>query len=545
MKIHRKTWGLLVTAVLSVPGICAETTSGAGDPDPADSAIGEVDFPISCSDDVRADFNHALALLHHMMYGQATDTFTEITREDPDCAMAYWGLAMASFHPLWAPPPPEAVATGTEAIAKAESLNPPTERERAYIDAAAAFFRDWSQDRHGEKLRAWSEAQKRVFDDNPQDNDAGALYALSLVATAPADDKEYHHQRRAGSLLQKLRKRAPQHPAVYHYLIHSYDNPALAEDALQVARDYDKIAPEVPHALHMPSHIFVRLGIWPDTIDWNIRSAAAAKRQPAGDATSLHYYHALDYLMYAYLQQGRDEKAQQVLEKVTAAENPQDKFASAYGIAASRARFPLETRDWQGAADLRERSHPEFPWHKYPWVESLIQFTRGIGAARAGDPEGAEAAARKMDELHQRTLEAGEEYWATRVDAQRLAVRAWSVYATGQKGLALKQMRRAAKVEDSVDKHPVTPGAPLPARELFGDMLLANDQPAQALHAYEESLAVSPKRLNSLYGAARAAEQAGQGDKAREYYRELVRMGGDKGGEREALQRARKYLEGN
>lgn len=545
MRIYRRIWALLAAPALSAPGICVETSSGSGKVPPSNDGIGEVDFPTSCSEEVQPDFNHALALLHHMMYVQAADAFKEISREEPGCAMAYWGLAMASFHPLWAPPPPGAVATGTEAIGKAQSLRAPTERERAYIDAAAAFFRDWSKDTHLQKLRAWSDAQQQVFERHPQDEDAGALYALSLVATAPADDRQYRQQRRAGRLLQKLRERAPQHPAVYHYLIHAYDNPALARDALQVARDYDKIAPEVPHALHMPSHIFVRLGIWPDTIDWNIRSAAAAQRQPAGDATSLHYYHALDYLMYAYLQQGRYKEAGEVLEKVMAAGNPQDEFASAYGIAASRVRLPLERRDWAGAADLPARSHPDFPWQKYPWAESLIQFARGIGAARAGDPERAETAARKMDALHRRTQQAGEQYWATQVDAQRLAVRAWRAYAAGQKGLALKQMRRAAKMEDSVDKHPVTPGPPLPARELFGDMLLANGQPAQAVHAYEESLAVSPNRLNSLYGAARAAEQAGQGDKAREYYRELLQMAGDKGGEREALRRARKYLEGN
>lgn len=471
MRIYRGIWALLAAAALSAPGICVETSSGSGEAPPSNKAIGEVDFPTSCSEEVGADFNHALALLHHMMYVQAADAFRDITREEPDCAMAYWGLAMASFHPLWAPPPAEAVAAGTAAIDKAQSLRAPTERERTYIDAAAAFFRDWSKDTHRQKLRASSYAQQQVFEDNPQD--AGALYALSLVATAPAGDRQYRQQRRAGRLLQKLRERAPQHPAMYHYLIHSYDNPALAREALQVARDYDQIAPEVPHALHMPSHIFVRLGIWPDTIDWNIRSAAAAQRQPAGDSTSLHYYHALDYLMYAYLQQGRDKEAGEVLEKVMAAEHPQDEFASAYGIAAARARFPLERRDWQSAADLAERSHPEFPWQKYPWAESLIQFARGIGAARAGDAEGAETAAVKLDRLHRRTQQAGEEYWATRVNAQRLAVRAWGAYAAGQKGRALKLMRRAAKVEDSVDKHPVTPGSPLPARELFGDMLLA------------------------------------------------------------------------
>lgn len=517
-----------------------ESVVGQGANSPGD--IGEVQFNTSCAEEVQADFNHAVALLHHMMYVQAEAAFTDISRQDPSCAMAYWGLAMTSLHPLWAPPTPEAHQRGLAAIKQAKALNTGNDREQAYIDAAAAFFQDWSKDHHRDRLEAWSLKHKRLVDEYPDDVDAAALYALSMLATAPKEDKDYHNQREAGQLLERLRAESPRHPALYHYLIHAYDNPALAAQALEVARDYDKIAPEVPHALHMPTHIFVRLGIWPDTINWNIRSAAAAKRQPAGDAMSLHYFHALDYLMYAYLQQGRNDLAAQVLAQINAADMVQDEFATAYGIAAARARYPLERRQWQEAAQLAPKSHGDFPWQKYPWTESLVHFARGIGAARSGDSAGAAAAARELERLQQLTADAGEEYWAVLVDAQRQTVRAWETFGSGDTEAALTMMRKAADLEDTVDKHPVTPGAVLPARELLGDMLLAAGHPAEALRAFERSLSSSPNRLNSLYGAARAAEPAQQPEKARHYYRKLLKLDSEQNSQRDEFQLARKRL---
>ncbi|WP_237059796.1 hypothetical protein [Microbulbifer sediminum] len=504
--------------------------------------IGTVSFSTSCSTSVQTDFNRAVALLHHMMYVQSQELFADIARRDPDCAMAYWGVAMTAFHPLWAPPPAEALARGQEALRKAGALSPGTAREKGYIDAASAFYRDWDKDRHRENLEAWRKAQQQLFERYPDDVDAGALYALSLVATAPKGDREYMRQKEAGKLLERLRVEAPRHPAMYHYLIHAYDNPALADRALDVAREYDKIAPEVPHALHMPSHIFVRLGIWPDTIEWNKRSAAAARRQPADGKISLHFYHALDYLLYAYLQQGRDDDAKATLAEVRAAAVPQDEFASAYGISAARARYRLEKRDWQGAASLDPRLPADFPWDNYPWTEAIVEFARGIGAARSGDTPAAVRSAKRLAELQEQTAAAGEKYWAQQVEVQRLAVEAWSALSAGKERQALVLMRKAANMEDSMDKHPVTPGPVLPARELLGDMLLASGKPKEALEAYRKTLEVNAGRFNSLYGAASAAAESGDPPVAEKFYRELLEQAGEHGGSREELAEARKFV---
>ncbi|SHF31146.1 TPR repeat [Microbulbifer donghaiensis] len=504
--------------------------------------IGEVDFDNSCDASVAVPFNHALALLHHMMYEQATAAFADIEKQDPACALAPWGIAMAAVHPLWAPPSEQELARGSDAIRRAQQLKPGTEREKSYIDAAAAFYRDWSPAKHREKLRDWSAAQAQIYRQYPGDIDAGALYALSLLATAPMDDRSYRQQKQAGALLKQLYRDNSSHPGANHYTIHAHDNPAMAADALAVARGYDKIAPEVPHALHMPTHIFVRLGLWPDTIDWNIRSAAAAQKQPAGNATSLHYFHALDYLMYAYLQQGRDAEAAAVLEQVLGAENPQDTFAAAFGIAAARARYPLERHAWREAAALSPGSHGDFPWQKYPWVQAMVYFSRGIGAARSGDAGAANSAADQLDGLYRRAVDAEEEYWAALVDSQRQAVRAWAIFAGGDEARGIALMRKAAAQEDGLDKHPVTPGPLLPARELLGDMLLAAEQPGEALQAYMNSIELYPSRFNGLYGAALAAQEIGRKTEAEKYYRRLLEMAGAEDSQREALQQARKFL---
>ncbi|WP_139304860.1 tetratricopeptide repeat protein [Microbulbifer marinus] len=504
--------------------------------------IGKVEFENSCDKAVTVQINHALALLHHMMYEQATEAFADIAKQDPTCALAPWGIAMAAFHPLWAPPSEEELARGSDAIHRAQQLKPGTEREKSYIDAAAAFYRDWSPAKHRERLHEWSAAQAKIHRQYPDDVDAGAFYALSLLASAPMDDRSYRQQKQAGALLKQLYRDNPSHPGVNHYTIHAHDNPAMAAEALTIARGYDKIAPEVPHALHMPTHIFVRLGLWPDTIDWNIRSAAAARKQPAGNATSLHYFHALDYLMYAYLQQGRDAKAEAVLEQVLSANNPQDAFAAAFGIAAARSRYPLERHAWQEAAALSPVSHGNFPWQKYPWVQAMVYFARGIGAARSGDVSAANTAADRLDELYHHTVEAKEDYWAALVDSQRQAVRAWSRFSDGDSQGAITLMRKAAAEEDGLEKHPVTPGPLLPARELLGDMLLAAEQPEGALQAYKKSLELYPSRFNGLYGAALAAQAVGRKADTEKYYRRLLEIADAEASQREALQQARKFL---
>lgn len=507
-----------------------------------DQQYGDVDFSTSCEAAAQAHFDAGLALLHHMMYEQSADRFARAADADPSCAMAHWGLAMTQLHPLWAPPTEHEFDKGRAAVEQAKAREAPTEREQQYIDAIAAYYATAEDDGHQAGVRAWEAAQQALYEAFPDNVDAGAFYALSHLATVAPDDDSYAHQRRAGALLEDLLDEAPEHPGLFHYLIHAYDNPVLAEEALEVARGYDRLAPDVPHALHMPSHIFVRLGIWPDVIDWNQRSADAALRQSPAAYTSLHHAHALDYLVYAYLQRGEDRKAREALQEIMAVDNYQPHPASAYGIAAAQARYALERRQWSEAAELPLRTHDTYPWDDFPEHEAITYWARGLGAAHTGDLDAARTAAETLEDLHRRTTEKGEDYWATLVDVRGMTVSAWIAYAEGDHERALNLMREAADLEDSVDKHPITPSEVLPARELLGDMLLALDRPAPALEAYRAALEISPNRFNSLYGAGRAAEQAGQNGVARTFYAQLAEVSEAADTEREPLTQAKNFL---
>ena len=508
----------------------------------AQDDLGTVNFETSCRTEVESDFERGVALLHHMMYEQAEDVFNGVADGDPLCAMAYWGMAMTHLHPLWAPPSDQAIQEGQEAVRQARALEASTEREQAYIEAIAAYFDDASKRSHPEQLAAWEKAQKELSASYPNDVDAGAFYALAHLATAPPDDKDFAHQRRAGVLLEELRAEHPEHPGVFHYTIHAYDNPKLAERAVEVARGYDDIAPSVPHALHMPGHIFVRLGMWEEAIDWNMRSAEAAREQPVAGKTSMHHAHALDYMMYAYLQQGRDEKASEVLGEINSVDDYQDHFGAAYGVSAAQARYVLERGAWDEAARLPVRTHDAFPWAKYPQYEAITYFARGLGAARSGALDAARESINTLDDLYEQTVEAGEDYWAIHVDVQRTTISAWIAYAEGRHAEAIDRMRTAADLEDSVDKHPVTPGAVRPARELLGDMLVLMGQPEEAMGAYRTTLNVSPNRFNSLYGIGYAAERAGKPELAKEAYATLAALSGEADGGREQLARANAFL---
>lgn len=487
--------------------------------------LGVVDFETSCSAEAHHTFSSGLALYHHMMYGQAEKTFAQATRQDPKCASAYWGIAMTYFHPLWPGLPSETeLQKGEAALKKARRLAKNSPREAAFIRAATTFFADWKKVDHAHRVQKWEAAQKKVFDQYPEDIEAGALYALSHLATAPKSDKSFTHQKEAGALLESLLDKAPQHPGLFHYIIHAYDNPVLASRAVDVARGYDKLAPEVPHALHMPTHIFVRLGLWDDVISWNIRSADAAWKQPAGDYTSMHYVHALDYLVYAYLQQGETEKAEDALTRINQVDNFQPVSAAAYGIAAAQARIPLERRQWKKAANLQLRIHDAYPWDRFPEFEAMTYFARGYGAARLGNVEAASIALDTLNVFYDKAIAAGQNYWAVHVDAERKTVAAWIAYANGDYAKAKDMMVQAADTEDSVDKHPVTPGAVLPAREILGDLLLLLDQPAEALSAYEASLSISPNRFHSLAGASRAASLIGDYERSADFASQLVAL---------------------
>ena len=538
MKIARIMPFLLLLICMATPS-CADEPHSTGS---VERSLGTVDFANSCSPEVKAQLNRAIALLHHFTYAASEKTFTAVAVADPDCAMAHWGIAMTLFHPLWAPPSEAELKKGWKAVQKSIALKPATAREKGYVAAVEAFYKDWDKVNHKARIAAWEAAQEKPYKAHPGDTDAGAFYALSHLATAPKGDKTFTHQKKAGALLEKLHEKAAEHPGLLHYTIHAYDNPMLASRAVKVARGYLKLAPGNPHALHMPSHIFVRLGLWSDVIESNRRSAAVAKQLSVGKPVSLHAIHATDYLMYAYLQQTEDTRAQEVLSEINRVENYQDSFASAYGIAAAQARYPLERREWADAAKLPVRTHRAFPWEKYPWYESIIYFARALGASRSGETAEVPKALEKLDAFYDRTVKAGESYWAVHVDVQRKTVAAWLAFSEGKKPQALKMMREAADLEDSVDKHPVTPGAVLPARELLGDMLVLLEKPSDAIEAYEASLKTSPNRFNSLYGAGHAAEVAGDLDTARLYYTQLVQLTTNVEGDRRRFKLAKALL---
>lgn len=486
--------------------------------------VGTVDFENSCRTDVKERINRGLALLHHMMYGASEKTFRDVAQADPDCAMAHWGIAMTLFHPLWAPPNEAELTKGWNAVQLAVALNPATAREKEFVAAVESFYKDWGTVNHKVRIARWEAAQEKLYETYPHDIEAGALYSLAQLATAPKGDKTFSHQKTAGALLERLHVKFPEHPGLFHYIIHAYDNPMLASRAVTVARGYLKLAPQIPHALHMPSHIFVRLGLWSDVIEWNRRSADVANQLSSGKPVSLHAIHAMDYLMYAYLQQAKDAKAMEVLTEVNGSDTYQDSFASAYGIAAAQARYVLGRQQWVDAAQLPVRMHKAFPWGKYPWYESITYFARGLGAARIGMIPEVIKALEKLDAAYSSAVQVGESYWASQVDVQRKSVTAWRMFAEGKKAEAVRMMREAAELEDSLNKHPVTPGAVLPARELLGDLLMELKKNREALEAYQASLKTSPNRLNSLFGAGRAAEETGDLDAAELYYSQLMNL---------------------
>ncbi|MEN8207132.1 MAG: hypothetical protein ABFS24_14140 [Pseudomonadota bacterium] len=525
--------------------LCAGATNARTDVQASDRSppIGQVDFPVSCNAEVRDRFERAVMMLHHMMYAQSEKEFRSIAAGYPDCSMAHWGIAMTLFHPLWPGEPTEAeLQQGSQAVEKAKLLSPPSGREQAYIAAAGSYYKDWKNRTHPERIASWKSTQRTVYQNNDNDTDAAAFYALALLATAPKEDKSYTHQREAGAILEDLYSREPEHPGVVHYLIHAYDNPALAARALEAARAYDKIAPDVPHALHMPTHIFTRLGIWTDSIDWNTRSASAALKYPVNGTISHHYLHALDYLIYAYLQVAEDDKAKAVLDQMNEQDNYQRTFVTGYALAALPARYLLERKQWREAAALEVPARDSFPWGDFPEVEAIIHYARGLGAARGDNPAGAREALSALDAIHTRLVEADQRYWGVLVDAQRKTVAAWLDFSEDRKDSAIQLMEEAARLEESVDKNPVTPGSVLPARELLGEMLFLSGNPEQAIEAFETSLETAPNRFNSLYGVAHAAENIGNAEKARTNYSALVRISAGGDDNRDELVHAHTFL---
>lgn len=490
----------------------------------AADSLGTVDFQASCAPAVQEDFDRAVALLHHMMYQEARSAFEEIAERDPECAMAHWGLAATLFQPLWPErPDTDMRRRGWEAVQRAGVLEPATDRERALLDATAAFFEEPDADEWWPRIERWADAMEEAYRERPDDDEITAFYGLSQLAVGQTSDDQLRHNARAAEVLADLHEREPLHPGAIHYTIHADDASGRADEHLAMVERYSEIAPSVPHALHMPTHIYVRLGDWPEVIDWNLRSSRAALERSTGDGVSIHHIHALDYLLYAYLQRGADPEAAEVLEEDMVDDRRyQEDFTSAYHLAAMPARYALERRAWDEAARITPREPAYLQWDRYPWPEALSWFARGMGAAHTGDLAAAKEAEARMEVLRQNAEAAGEQRFATYIEADRLTLSGRVALTEGDTASAVERTREGAELKETVEKHPVSPGALLPPYEALGDLLSELDRPSEALAAYEASLETWPHRYRSLLGAARAASSAGDEELAREHYAALL-----------------------
>jgi hypothetical protein len=495
--------------------------------------VGTVHFPISCKAEVRQPFERAVALLHSFWFEEAGKGFTAVTETDPDCAMGYWGVAMSKWYPLWEHPSEIMLKQGSAAVEKAKAAGAKTDRERDYVAAVGAFYQDADKLDHRTRALAYEKAMEQMYLRYPQDREAAAFYALALDATALPTDKTYANQKKAGAILEKIFAEEPDHPGVAHYIIHSYDSPSLASRALPAARSYAKIAPSVPHALHMPSHIFTQLGLWQESIESNRASAAAAKDH----ALWRDRLHAMQYLEYAYLQSGQEAEAKGVLDELnTIGEVESENRGMAHAFAMIPALYTLERRQWSEAAALRPRSSGS------PHAEAITYFARAVGSARSGNTAQARADVEKLQSIHEAMTQTTEKYSPDSVEIQRRAAAAWLALAEGKKAEALRLMRSAADLEDASGAIATMATPLLPAHELLGDLLLELNEPAQALREFETALQTSPHRFNGLSGAARAARLAGDEEKAHAYYAQLVSLCDHADGARTELAEARTFL---
>ncbi len=485
---------------------------------------GGVHFATSCNEMAQNDFNPAVALLHSFQFSRAIDGFNAALHDDPTCAIAYWGIALSDWGNPFAPGQKSKaqLQLGLRSAIQGQELGAKTERERAYLAAVGELYTDYESTPQKVRLLAYRNAMERVSERYPADHEAPIFYALALAAAADSGDKTYADQIKAGAILEKLFVQEPTHPGLAHYIIHAYDVPALADRALAAARRYAKIAPDAPHALHMPSHTFTRLGYWQESIDSNLAAATAAQRQ----GQTAEELHARDYETYAYLQTGQDAAAARnvdALPDLASRFDPKALLVGAgppaagyFALAAIPARYALERRDWKRAEELPLSETP------FAYADAITWFARGLGAGRLRHAKEANQATTALRQIQARLLKANEGYWAQQVRIQATAVAASAALAAGNKDEALRQMKLAANMEDGTEKSVLTPGPLAPARELLGEMLLEMHKPAQALAQFEATLKREPRRFWSLYQAARAARLSGRGDLSRQYFGELL-----------------------
>ena len=563
MNIRRLYWRVLFLAAMT--GSEAFGGADSGGPQPGDlRAAGKIEFPISGAAALQPEFERGVALLHSFFYEEARRIFTALAEKDPNCAMAQWGIAMTWWHPIWTPPTSDEMKLGTAAIDKAMTMvrsvqqeSRTTERERKFVTALHAYYHaaegpatgPVGQSCHGpvgsrERALAYEKGMRELAEKYPDDMEAQTFYALAILAVgyATPNDTTLSKQLEAAAILETLRTKNGNHPGITHYLIHSYDYPALAERGLSAAQVYASIAPWVPHALHMPSHIFTRLGMWEESVAANRASAEASRayaKVRQREATEAEELHAIDYEAYSYLQEGRDDKAKEIVDfAATVREtNPKMEFTAAYALAAIPARYALERNDWKAAAVLEIPKVPH--WSSFPFMEALIEYAHALGRAHTGDVEGAEKAIARMRQLRDATTDRKFDYFKNHLDLQMKTASAWVACVRGKPEDAVAMLRKMADAEDALGKHPVSPGALVPVREQLGGLLLELGRAQEAQHEFEAELKIYPGRFRGLLGAAQSAEKTGDNESARRYYAKLAAQTAGAGNTRAELARVR------
>jgi hypothetical protein len=520
---------IIATATLAVPGASALAEENG------DRQLGTVHFATSCNDTAQRRFDRAMRYQHSFWYKASREIFEDTLKADPECGIAYWGIALSLWNNPHYPPPPANLAPALAAIEKAKAVGAKSERERDYINALAVLYTDYDKVEYKTRLQGYLKAMEALAAKYPEDDEAQIYYAITLSASASPADKTYAQQLKGAAILEPIFKRQPHHPGAAHYLIHLYDYPPIAAKGINAARRYAAIAPAAPHAQHMPSHIFTRVGYWKESIASNIASVKAAK----ADKEGTDQLHAMDYMVYAYLQLGRDREALAVIDEMAQATNYSTAtFGAPFALAASPARYAIERGDWKGAAALEVRQN------KFPQVMAITHFARALGAARSGNPDAAQADIAKLAEMRDKLRDAKDAYWSNQVDIQHQIATAWLLDAEGKYDEALAAMKAAAEAEDKTEKAPVTPGPLAPARELYGDMLLERGNAKEALAAYQATMAKEPNRFNGFVGAAKAAVALGDKATARADYEKLIAMA-DGNSDRPALAAARAYVASN
>jgi tetratricopeptide (TPR) repeat protein len=532
--------GLLLLVLLSTFTVFADDDKNhSHHEDLNENQLGTVHFPVSCAAAVQKPFERGVAMLHSFWYEEAEKGFLQIEKDDPRCAMAHWGVAMSLWHQLWNEPDAKVIKRGRDEVTVAEKLpNQSTPREKAYLSAIGAFYGDSEKLDHAARAKAYSDAMKKVYETYPDDHEAAAFYALSLLTSEPHQDETFANRKAAAAILEKLFAIEPDHPGVAHYLIHSYDKPQLAELGIPAARRYAEIAPAAPHALHMPSHIFARVGLWQDDIKSNLASVAATRKTAAmhmgGEG---HQFHAMNYLFYAYLQSGREADARALMDEVKAMPEMHDMYGVGFDPHLATAAhfaslYPLEMRDWATAAALTPVAVPGTA------EDSAGYWVKAIGAAHLHQPDEVRKDVNAIAAIHERFVSLKKEDFAEATENDLKQARAWLAFAEGKYDDAVETLRPMADKEDALGEEPEG----IPTREMIAEILLAAKRPQQALAEYQTDLKFNPNRFNGLYGAARAAEEAGKQSDANEYYALLLKTCEGGSSTRAELSRAKELL---